>query len=446
MRYIRLVVVLTVAVALSAAFMVRGQLLPPAADQVSISDDGASERDGAPNQMAPVGESASTPAPRAELRLAERAIKQYGRLKLSASGFLPGEDVIITAMPGGDAQPIELGQLPADDQGRIGEFAVDLPEGVTSGPRPVTVAGTSSHRQATEALYVRSEKLFAVLSSYTPRPMDRLGFVAGGFEPGEDVRVFLRNTQGEPLATVPTDEAGNTDWTEALTPVVEPGEYDLIFQGSQSNNRHVQRLTISPLAPTLELSPWAGPPGSKLDLNGRGFLPGEEVQAFIGRGDRPATTFKADQYGNFWGVGPLVVPASAGGGRLEVRLAGQLSGAEVTQTFAVVGVKPWAELSAYSGMPGTAVSFGGGGFAAKERVSVHLGNGNGPVVATGTTDEQGTVVRSTTTTVPADAASRTQTKVTFVLVGEESQGEASAVFTVIAPVVPSWAGERPRSP
>lgn len=385
----------------------------------------------------------ATPTPRAQVHLAEGTVKQYGRLKLSAEGFAPGESLTITVKPEGDAQPVELGHVQADDQGGIAEFAADLPEAITSGPRPVTVAGATSQRQATAVLYVRSQKLFAVLNGYTPRPAEKLGFVVGGFEPGEDVQVFFGDTTGTPLLTVPTDQAGNTAWTEVAMPVVRPGKYDLIFQGSQGQNKLTQTITISPLTPTLELSPWSGPAGTKLELNGRGFLAGEDVQVYLGNGDQPVSSFKADQYGNFWGIGPLVVPVDSGPGKAAVRLVGQSSGAEVTQSFAVVGGKPWAELSAYSGLPGSVVRFAGGGFGARERVSVHLGNGSGPIVATAETDEQGNVVRSDVASVPADSTATTQTPVTFTLVGESSRSEASAVFTVIPPVVPNWARERP---
>ncbi len=43
----------------------------------------------------------------------------------------------------------------------------------------------------------------------------------------------------------------------------------------------------------------------------RGFAPGEPVQIFLGQSRAPALTTVADQYGNFWGVGPLRVPYDA---------------------------------------------------------------------------------------------------------------------------------------
>lgn len=444
MRYTRPVAAgVVVAVAALALLAGQGAFARLAAPEAG---SGAAPGRAGTGQQATAGRPASAPTPKAEAHLAEETVKQYGRLGLSADGFLPGEGVTVAVKPEGSAEPIELGRVQADDQGRIGEFAADLPDGVTSGPRAVTVAGAASGRRATTILYVRAEKTFAVLNTYTPRPTDKLGFVVGGFEPGEQVQVFLRDTTGAPLATVPTDQAGNTAWTEVETPVVQPGQYDLIFQGSQGKNSYVQRITVSPLTPTLELSPWAGPPGSSFELNGRGFLAGEDVQVFVGRGQQPATTFEADQYGSFWGIGPLVVPVEAGAGQAEVRLIGQRSGAEVTQSFTVVGGKPWAELSAYSGMPGTVVRFSGGGFGARERVTVHLGNAGGPVVATAQTDERGNVVRSDSAAVPSDPTATSQTTVTFTMVGEASRSEASAAFTVVAPAIPSFGGERPRSP
>jgi hypothetical protein len=97
-------------------------------------------------------------------------------------------------------------------------------------------------------------------------------------------------------------------------------------------------------------------------------------------------------------------------------------------------------------MPGTVVRFSGGGFGARERVTVHLGNAGGPVVATAQTDERGNVVRSDSAAVPSDPTATSQTTVTFTMVGEASRSEASAAFTVVAPAIPSFGGERPRSP
>jgi hypothetical protein len=412
-----------------------------------------------PTAVAGTTAAAGAPTPVAEAKPAEQSrmvvtlgsdtIKQYGHLTLSADGFAQNEDVLVAALPEGDGQPIELGRAHADGNGHVADFAADLPEPVKSGVRPITVTGLTSHRQATAKLNVRADKLFAVLNSYTPRPADKLGFVVGGFEPNSDVQVFLGDTSSKPIAVVRADPAGNTAWTEVTVPVVKPGEYALVFQGANSTDQYTQRITVNGLSPTLELSPWSGPPGSTLELNGRGFLAGESVSVYLGTTDKAASTFRADQYGNFWGIGPLVVPTDAGGGKLTIRLVGEQSGAEITQSFAVVGVKPWAELSAYSGMPGTTVSFSGGGFAAKESVSIHLGNASGPVVATAETDDFGQVIRSTATAatpVEGDTPATTPTNVTFTIVGESSKGEASAVFTVIPIIRPSLGGETPRTP
>ena len=387
------------------------------------------------------------------VRILDETVKQWGRLKLDADGFEPGEEVLVTAVAEGDSQPIELGRQSADDTGRVVEFGADLPEAVNSGEWPITVTGLRSNRQGAATLYVRSLEHFALLSSYTPRPTDKLGFVAGGFEPNADVKVYLGDTQSQPIATVRADRAGNTAWTEVTIPTVKPGEYDLTFEGRDGMDRYVQSISVAALTPTLELSPWSGPPGSKFELNGRGFLASETVRVFLGRAQQPDSTFVADEYGNYWGIGPLAVPADAGDGGLSVRLVGEASGAEIEQSFAIVGVTPWAELSAYSGMPGTQISFSGGGFAANEDITVHLGNASGPIVATARTDEGGNVVMSTATAAqPAgetsEATEAAAKDVTFTLVGETSKGEASAVFTVIPMIQPTMpgAGERPGLP
>lgn len=416
-------------------------------DNAGPSAQSAANATSGPGATPPAQARAET-TPLIGVKLTEGTLKQWGRLKLGAEGFAPNEEVLVAALREGDGQPIELGRKTADGSGKLSEFGADLPDAVNSGTWTITTTGLTSHRQGRETLYVRSLEHFAVLSSYTPRPSEKLGFVAGGFEPDADVKVYLGPSSGQPIATVRADRAGNTAWSEVSTPITKPGEYELTFVGQGETDRFVQRITVSPLTPELELSPWSGPPGSKLELNGRGFLAGEKVQVFLGRSTQAASTFETDQYGNYWGIGPLVVPTDAGDGKLDVRLVGEKSGAEIVQGFAVVGVKPWAELSAYSGMPGTQISFSGGGFASLEDVTVHLGNANGQIVGTAQTDEAGNVLMSSSTAVQLpDAGTTEPTDVTFTLVGEKSRGEASAVFTVIPltrPPTPN--AERPRMP
>jgi hypothetical protein len=126
------------------------------------------------------------------------------------------------------------------------------------------------------------------------------------------------------------------------------------------------------------------------------------------------------------------------GGSLPIRIVGQDSGAEVSVAFSVVSTKPWLQLTTYSGPPGSPVGFSGGGWAAGERVSIHQGSDSGPVVAEGTADESGWLqpgASSAATGTAANPGDDATQMVTFVAVGDQSHGSASATFTVVNPFV-----------
>jgi hypothetical protein len=214
----------------------------------------------------------------------------------------------------------------------------------------------------------------------------------------------------------------------------------------------------------VELSPWFGPPGAKVDVNAQGFLPGEtvDVSYVVGTTRQPAISLAADEYGNLWGAGPVRVPYDTPGGDLLLELFGHQSQLPVESKFGVVDPKPWVELSSWSGYPGTGILFSGGGWAAEEQVVAHLGSAAGPAVAASITDGQGwlhgmgptivSYVPPTPTSPAPKPNSGAQTpggsprrdasaKVMYVLVGQRSRAQASVEFTVLIPFF-----ERPSEP
>ncbi len=382
-------------------------------------------------------------------------VQQGGRLHVTGRGFLPGEPVAILASdkdPG--SSPLQIGGGWATLWGTLEVVDLPLPEGLVSGAHTVEAVGQISGRRSAAILYIRANEPWLVLESVETRPYDHLGLVAGGFEPGERVLVSLEPRQEEAaeaesggqlsvtgpperavpsepvdLVALPTDRAGNTQWSEVEMPLISYGPYTLVVRGETSGLETRRDVRLKSFSPVVELSPWAGPPGTKIESNARGFAPGERVRVYLGEDSREAVTLMADQYGNFWGAGPIRVPYGTEPGPLAVTFMGEESGALVSLQFKVLEPRPWLELTVWWGPPGVPVGFTGGGWAAGERISFHIGSEMAPPVAFAQADDFGWLRYGGPAYIPGDA----DASVTFVAVGEQSHATASATFKVVYP-------------
>lgn len=385
-----------------------------------------------PGPGEPTGQAAP---PTAQLVLPAEPVRQDGQLPVQGAGFAPDEPVIIVARSS-DQQDGEIGRLRADSDGRLGQQKLTLPSWLTSGEYQIEATGEESGRQARATLLVRAKGLWAQVDNHAYKPTERLGFIAGGFVPGERVQVYLgRDESGsQPLAIIGTDRVGNTAWTEVVVPMLEAGQYTLRLVGSEGEVR--ETILIEPFRPAVELSPWSGPPGSTTELNAKGFAPGEPVLVYLEGDAHPALVVQADQWGNIWGAGPLAIPADRKGSSIGITASGQQSGATVRLEFYLHEVRPWVQLTSYAGMAGTPVSLSGGGFAAGERVTVHIDERESPPVASGTTDGQGNF----SAIGPVRIHGEPEEQVTFVVVGDQSGAETRATFKVLASQVPERSG------
>jgi hypothetical protein len=383
------------------------------------------------------------------LSVAPVPAQQGGPVRVSAQGFAPGETVTVrvVASSSGSASTAsgrELARIRADPRGVLGARPVTLPDDLYSGTYPLEAVGQTSGRRAQTTLYVHARAPWINVSTYAAKPHEKFGLIVGGFQPRERVQITLepashlptgesqdptRLSKSVTLLTISTDAVGNAVWTETNLPLLKPGAYTVVARGVTSGKKLTSDLIVQALTPVVELSPWSGPPGTRVQFNARGFSPGEDVKMFLGQASSPSLTVTADRYGNFWGAGPFRIPYGENGGALSLRFVGQQSGAEVAETFNVLSAKPWLNLSAYSGPPGAPVSFSGGGWAAGERVEVHLDSSSGPTVAESQADDYGWLQLGGTGSVPGDA----RDTVTFVAVGQQSHATASASFKVVNP-------------
>ena len=424
------------------------------------------------------GSGIGSPQP-ATLAMPDDVVRQETTIAVHGGGFRPGEEVSLRLRVDKQQEPREFGRVRADGQGNLDQAQVALPEWVISGVHKVQGVGVDSGRRGESVLRVRAKGPWVSMNDHSAKQGSRFGLVAGGFEPREEVAVTLlprEGTNGAPaaLGTLRADDVGNTPWTEFLLPVQHEQEtlvhaaegagadegavaekkpddwwnQDLLLEGKQSGEKHRETITVVRLKPVVELSPWFGPPGIKVDINAQGFLPHEQVTVTLPTAGRagPALVLAADEYGNLWGAGPLQVPYESPAGDLRIELAGEESRVPVETKFGVTEPKPWVELSSWSGYPGTGIIFTGGGWAAEEQVVAHLGSAAGPTVGIGKTDSQGWLTGIGPTTVPlvepdplADPDEARTVK--YTLVGQRSGARASVDFALIVPYF-----DRPQAP
>ena len=383
---------------------------------------------------APVAVAAQrTPAPL--LAINPQPAPQSGHVQVSGNGFVAGESVSIAVGKSADAnsEKLPLANAVASADGSFDPATLTLPDEVQSGAHALDAVGRTSGRRGTATLWVRAPKPWLVLDSYDAPQYGDFGLVAGGFEPMDQVQVSLEPAAGAngssvTLVGLTTDQAGNAVWTRVRLPRLAAGSYTMVLHGQSDAAELRREVHVTPLKPTVELSPWAGPPGVPVQLNARGFAPSERIHVSLGSAQDP-TALQADEWGNVWGAGPVHIPQHATPGALALKLVGADSGATASPEFKVLEPKPWLELTAWSGAPGAPVGFGGGGWIGGERVSIHLGNATNPVQASGTADDNGWLKGGAQVYVPNDA----EDDVIFVAVGEQSHLVSAATFKVVLP-------------
>ncbi|MGI5837844.1 MAG: hypothetical protein ACOX87_15315, partial [Chloroflexota bacterium] len=260
----------------------------------------------------------------------------------------------------------------------------------SEGNHTVLLNGEDSQMPVITELSVLGFYPWVELDNYSPGPEQNVGFAGIDFAPGEVVYVFLNSTAAGPVMVVQAGEDGTFKAPGALklSPGIQ-GEHKLIFVGSQSQVNVETDFTIQPYPGALELTLYAGPPGSEVAFIGNGFASGEEVHAYIGEpgSGQQVATFTADEKGTFHGAGAFRVPRDVQADDLTLSVAGQVSGVQASVVFSVIPLSPWLE--AKQDRSGRIVVVGHG-FAAGEEVEMVVGKDEAPTAAA-TADRSGNV-------------------------------------------------------
>ena len=363
-------------------------------------------------------------APRVQLD--QYSAKGDHTFAFSGSGFAPGE-LVDVRLGGLGGQP--LASFQADPAGDVAGTDVTVPL-AQAGDYPLYFVGHQSQTPVKVGFNIQGFKPWVVLDNYSPPPYYHMGFRGEDFIPGEPVQVFLGQRGNEPVSQLVVDGNGQFNMQNALQlPELPKGDNRLIFVGLQSGSEITANFVQLPFGPSLELSVYAGRPGTPVAFVGSGWAHGETLHAYVGEGRQTVATFQADAQGAFTGAGTFRLPIGSGPAGIPLTVAGQTSQAEVTLWFQALDLEPSAELSAYHGPPGTVVSFTGRGFAGAEVVHVHLKDEDGPELASATTDDNGSV--ENISSYPVDGSWGDD--IPFVLIGAQSGAKATTDFKIATP-------------
>jgi hypothetical protein len=206
------------------------------------------------------------------------------------------------------------------------------------------------------------------------------------------------------------------------------GKHEITLSSADGQRVINLSFEVLPYVPRMELTTYAGRPGTRVGFSGQGFAPGEVIHAYLGEGisRQEVSSFSASSNGDFHDAGFFEISFGSSEGPMPVTLEGEQSHIPVSQKFSVLSLQPWAGLNAYSGASGTLVQFAGKGFAAGETVTISIAGTTPVKVASATTDTDGSFQGIGPVAIPSDAGST----LTYVFHGEKSGAEATAVFTL----------------
>jgi hypothetical protein len=257
-----------------------------------------------------------------------------------------------------------------------------------------------------------------------------MGFTGQDFVPGEEIEVYLGRRTGQPLLRLAADGNGQFMVRNAFyLPDLARGDQQLLFVGHQSGTEITAKFVVLPFMPSLQLTNYAGRPGTPIAFTGDGWARNETLHAYIGEGHTELTSFQADPSGAFNAAGGFRLPMASVAGGVPLTIRGATSQAEVTLWYQALELKPSAELTAYQGPPGTVVSFTGRSFAGGERVTIHLTDRGGPSLGSAVATDDGTIEHIGSYPIEGNWGD----DIHFVLTGDASHSEGVTDFKIANP-------------
>ncbi len=352
--------------------------------------------------------------------------KPMSLVSFSGGGFAPREQVEVYF----DSldSPV-LAHFTADQIGVVHVSGVAVPMSAP-GQHAFLLVGRTSRAPVRVPFSVLSLSPWVSLSSYTPQPEQDVGVFGHDFVPGERVAIFLDSIGGRPVALATVDTHGTFQANPAFEiPFDRIGKMTVIAVGTSSQATATTTLTVRPFTPLLELSRYAGPPGTVVHVKGQGFAKDETIHLELGNGQQ-ALSFLAhtDGKGRITAASTIQIPKNMPAGKVPVTAEGEHSRTSTSVTFAVIPLSPWFAPAPAAGPAGTRVTFDGGGFAPDETVQIAIRGPTGTgLAATLTTDDNGAIHHAGQLMIPR-ALSGT---VTLEATGTQSSAHATSTFTIV---------------
>jgi hypothetical protein len=270
------------------------------------------------------------------------------------------------------------------------------------------------------------------LSNYTPQPEMSIGVVGHDFAPSEQVAIYFDRAIGVPLAQGQADSKGVARVDPAFqVPYATRGKMVVVAIGTISQIPISTTLTVRPYTPTFELSTYAGPPGSMVSANGKGFGRAEKLSLVLGEGGgtagaTPMVTIVTKADGSFHLTQPFRIPDTASG-KQSITIVGEHSVVPVSTTFAVVALAPWITPDPAAGPAGQIIGIDGGGFEPGENVQVATSDVGASASTVVVADKNGAFKRAGSLLIPPTDTGRVSVKA----VGTRSGVKATGTYSVI---------------
>ncbi|HWE60664.1 MAG TPA: hypothetical protein VHB98_03060, partial [Chloroflexota bacterium] len=286
-------------------------------------------------------------------------------------------------------------------------------------PLPVSLVGVALHER-----YVLVDPSMAA-------PGAPVTVHGGGFVPGAALRVTLDAPGQRPLpltwTTAGTDGSFQATVTVPLTQTTPSADLSIADSHGRTAAAPLVLQTVRPLTGII---PNVVSPGQRVSLWAANFRPGEQVRVYAGRiAGVPLLTAHAGGDGR--GSWPLTIPYGPSGNN-QVVVIGDQGRAPVTTSYLLLNLYPHASVSSYAPLPGSHISFFGGGFGPGEPVDLRVDRPDGPMLATVTANKGGGVGRLGPFLVPFGL----QGAHTFILRGRFSHVMAT-VGLIVQPFIPS---------
>jgi hypothetical protein len=158
----------------------------------------------------------------------------------AGNGFIPGE--MVTVYLGASSAPLLRTTVTT-----VGEVSGHLTiPNIHAGTYMLRLLGKISRMPASVGFNIQQFTPWVVLDRYTLAPGQRVGFIAHGFAPGEQVFVYLNSVHSTPVLRVRADTAGQLAMQDTWSPDGASGNNVLTFVGQWSKATATVDFTIQP--------------------------------------------------------------------------------------------------------------------------------------------------------------------------------------------------------